>query len=94
MYHDLRQQFWWTRMKCEVARYVSKCDTCRKVKADMLLQPMSLPEFKFDTIGMDFIMGLPMKAHKLDSILVIMDRLPKSDHFIPFNTNYKAQKYA
>jgi hypothetical protein len=28
MYHDLRQQFWWTRMKCEVARYVSECDTC------------------------------------------------------------------
>jgi hypothetical protein len=28
MYHDLRQQFWWTRMKRETARYVSKCDTC------------------------------------------------------------------
>jgi hypothetical protein len=28
MYHDLRQQFWWTRMKCETARYVSECDTC------------------------------------------------------------------
>jgi hypothetical protein len=25
MYHDLRQQFWWTRMKCEAARYVSEC---------------------------------------------------------------------
>jgi hypothetical protein len=28
MYHDLRQQFWWTRMKCEAARYVLECDTC------------------------------------------------------------------
>jgi hypothetical protein len=28
MYHDLRQQFWWTRMKQETARYVSECDTC------------------------------------------------------------------
>jgi hypothetical protein len=34
MYHDLRQQFWWTRMKREVARYISECDTCQKVKAD------------------------------------------------------------
>jgi hypothetical protein len=25
MYHDLRQRFWWTRMKCEAARYVSEC---------------------------------------------------------------------
>jgi hypothetical protein len=47
MYHDLRQQFWWTRMKCETARYVSECDTYRKVKADYmkpgrLLQPLSI----------------------------------------------------
>jgi hypothetical protein len=28
MYHDLRQQFWWTRMKRETARYVLECDTC------------------------------------------------------------------
>jgi hypothetical protein len=31
MYHDLRQQFWWTRMKHEAARYVFECDTCQKV---------------------------------------------------------------
>jgi hypothetical protein len=28
MYHDLRQQCWWTRMKHEIARYVLECDTC------------------------------------------------------------------
>jgi hypothetical protein len=49
MYHDLRQQFWWTRMKREAARYVSECDTCRKVKTDYMkpeemLQPLSIPE--------------------------------------------------
>jgi hypothetical protein len=49
MYHDLRQQFWWTRMKCETTRYVSECDTCRQVKTDYmkhvgLLQPLSIPE--------------------------------------------------
>jgi hypothetical protein len=34
IYHDLRQKFWWTRMKREIARYVSECDTCQKVNAD------------------------------------------------------------
>jgi hypothetical protein len=34
MYHDLRQQFWWTRMKREIAHYVFECDTYQKVKAD------------------------------------------------------------
>jgi hypothetical protein len=51
MYNNLRQQFWWTRMKCEVAHYVSKCDTCQNVKADNmkpreLLQLLSIPEWK------------------------------------------------
>jgi hypothetical protein len=36
MYHDLRQQLWWTRMKREAAHYVFECDTCRKVKADYM----------------------------------------------------------
>jgi hypothetical protein len=49
MYHDPRQYFWWMRMKCETARYVSECDTCQKVKADYmkprgLLQPLSIPK--------------------------------------------------
>jgi hypothetical protein len=99
MYHDLRQQFWWTRMKREAARYVSKCDTCRKVKADYmkpggLLQPLSIPEWKWEDISMDFIVGLPMTACKFDSIWVIVDHLSKSTHFIPVHTNYNIQKYA
>jgi hypothetical protein len=99
MYHDLRQQFWWTRMKREAARYVSECDTCWKVKADYkkprgLLQPLSIPEWKWDDIRMDFIVGLPMMAHKFDSIWVIMDRLSKSAHFIPVNNKYRVEKYA
>jgi hypothetical protein len=85
MYHDRRKQFWWTRMKCETARYVSECDTCRKVKADYMkpggsLHPLSIPEWKWDDISMDFIVGLPLTAHKFDSIWVIMDRLSKSAH--------------
>jgi hypothetical protein len=28
MYHDLKVQFWWTRMKRETARYVAECVTC------------------------------------------------------------------
>jgi hypothetical protein len=67
MYHDLRQQFWWTRMKHETTRYVSKCDTCQKVKADYmkpggLLQLLSILEWKWDDISMDFIVGLPLMA--------------------------------
>jgi hypothetical protein len=43
---------------------------------------------------MDFIVGLPMTAHKFDSIWVIVDRLSKSAHFILVHPNYNVQKYA
>jgi hypothetical protein len=33
MYHDLKQHYWWAKMKIEIACYVAKCDTCRRVKA-------------------------------------------------------------
>jgi hypothetical protein len=80
-------------MKREAACYVSECDTCWKVKADSmkprgLLQPLSIPEWKWDAISMDFIVGLPLTTHKFDSIWVIVDRLSKSVHFILVHTCY------
>jgi hypothetical protein len=99
MYHDLRQQLWWTRMKHETARYMSECDTYWKVKAEYikpggLLQPFCILELKWDDIIMDFIMGLPLMARKFDSIWIIVDRLSKSVHLIPINTKYQVEKYA
>jgi hypothetical protein len=98
MYHDLRQQFWWTRIKHETARYVSECDTYRKVNADYikpggLLQSLSILDWKWDDINMDFIVGLPLTACKFDSIWVIVDRLTKFAHFIPVHTKYRVEKY-
>jgi hypothetical protein len=48
MYHDLKAQFWWTRMKRETVHYVAEYDTCQRAKADHmrhvgLLQPLSIP---------------------------------------------------
>jgi hypothetical protein len=31
MYQDLKQHYWWTKMKIEITRYVARCDTCRRV---------------------------------------------------------------
>jgi hypothetical protein len=69
-------------MKREATRYVSECDTCQKVNVDYvkprgLLQPLSIPDWKWDDISMDFIMGLLLTTHKFDSIWVIVDRLSK-----------------
>jgi hypothetical protein len=59
-----------------------------------LLQPLSIPNWKWDDIYMDLIVGLSLSARKFDSIWVIVDQLTKSAHFIPVNTNYNSQRYA
>jgi hypothetical protein len=43
---------------------------------------------------MEFIVGLSLTDRKFNSIWVIVDRLTKSAHFIPVNTNYNVQKNA
>ena len=63
MYHDLKPCFWWTKMKKEIAAYVARCDTCCWVKdvhmKARLLQPLSIPGWKWEEISRDFIVGLP-----------------------------------
>jgi hypothetical protein len=99
MYHDLKKKFWWITMKQEIARYVAECNTCRRVKANHLrttenLQPLSVHEWKWENICMDFIEGLPCTSRRYDSIWVIVDHLTKSIHFIHVGTRYGARQYA
>ncbi|WVZ89468.1 LOW QUALITY PROTEIN: hypothetical protein U9M48_035871 [Paspalum notatum var. saurae] len=96
MYQDLKQKFWWTRMKREIANYVSECD---RVKADHLkpagmLQPLAVLAWKWEDVHMDFIVGLPRTQNGYDSIWVIIDHLTKSAHFLPVKTHYIAATYA
>ncbi|WVZ81084.1 hypothetical protein U9M48_028506 [Paspalum notatum var. saurae] len=99
MYQELKQKFWWIRMKREIAKYVSECDVCQRVKADHLkpagmLQPLAVPAWKWEDIHMDFIVGLPLTQKGYDSIWVIIDCFTKSAHFIPVKTVYHAKTYA
>jgi hypothetical protein len=71
--------------------YVALCDTCQRVKAEHrrpagLLQPLKIPEWKWEEIIMDFITGLPRTQASYDSIWVIVDRLTKVTHFILVKT--------
>jgi hypothetical protein len=64
------------------------------LKSAGVLQPLSIPMWKWDDISMDFIVGLPITTRKKDSIWVIVDRLTKSAHFIAVHTTYSVQQYA
>ncbi|CAH9097022.1 unnamed protein product [Cuscuta europaea] len=99
MYHDLKESFWWSGMKKDVAKFVQACLTCQQVKAEHQrpggeLQPIQIPEWKWDEISMDFIMGLPQTTGGYDAIWVIVDRLTKSAHFIPISASISLEKLA
>ena len=50
-----------------------------------LLQPLPIPEWKWESIAMDFVTGFPKSPKKNDAIWVVVDRLTKCAHFIPFH---------
>jgi hypothetical protein len=73
MYQDLKKRFWWYGMKIEITEYVARCDSFQRIKAEHqrptgLLQPLQIPQWKWDDIGMDFIIGLPCTRAGFDSI--------------------------
>ncbi|KAA3473176.1 DNA/RNA polymerases superfamily protein [Gossypium australe] len=99
MYNDLKQLYWWPRMKRDISEFVSKCLVFLQVKAEHrvpsgLLHPVMIPEQKSDRVTMDFVSGLPMSLKKKDAIWIVVDRLTKSTHFIPVHTDYSLDKLA
>ncbi|KAL0557201.1 hypothetical protein IC582_005719 [Cucumis melo] len=99
MYQDLKRVYWWRNMKREVAEFVSRCLVCQQVKAPRqkpagLLQPLSIPEWKWENVSMDFITGLPRTLRGFKVIWVVVDRLTKSAHFVPGKSTYTASKWA
>ncbi|KAJ9535608.1 hypothetical protein OSB04_un001254 [Centaurea solstitialis] len=87
MYKDMKTDYWWPGMKHDVARYMESRLTYLKVKAEHQkphgkMQPLEIPMWKWENITMDLITKLQNTPWKFDSILVIVDRLTKSAHFL------------
>ncbi|CAN6719418.1 unnamed protein product [Malus baccata var. baccata] len=88
MYHTIPPFYYWSGMKREIAEYVSRCAICQQVKVERkkpfgLMQPLPVPQWKWENITMDFVYKLPRTHNGYGGIWVIVDRLTKSAHFIP-----------
>ena len=99
MYHDLKQIYWWDGIEKDIAEYVAKCPFCQQVKAEHLKPGgltliIEVPTWKWESINMDFVVGLPKTRRQHDSIWVIVDKMTKSAHFIPLKSTYRAEDYA
>lgn len=99
MYRDLRQHYWWSGIRRDIADFVYRCLCCQQVKAEHLrpggeFQGLPIPEWKWDRITMDFVAGLPRTSRGFDSIWVIVDRLTKSAHFLFVQSSFSAERLA
>src|SRR5688572_1241028 len=99
MYHDLREIYWWSCMKRDIADFVSKCPNCQQVKVENqrpcgVSQNIEIPDWKWEMINMDFINGLPRSRRQHDSIWVIVDRMLNPAHVLPVKTTDTGEDYA
>jgi hypothetical protein len=82
MYLDLKEKYWWTGMKGDIARFVVYCDICRRIKVEHqkpsgLLQPLPIPVWKWDEVGMDFITVLTCQStNNVPSLQVLKQSQP------------------
>nr|GEY40347.1 putative reverse transcriptase domain-containing protein [Tanacetum cinerariifolium] len=85
MYHDLRDMYWWPRMKRDIAIYISKCLTCAKVKGEHqrpsgLLQQPEILEWKLTKSAYFLAMREDFNTEKLAKlyfdVIVAQHRVP------------------
>lgn len=96
--HRVKQYFYWPNLSRDVKAFVAECDICQRSKSETvqypsLLQPLPIPERRWDAISMDFITGLP-KFDGKEVIFVVVDRLTKYGHFIALAHPYTASSVA
>lgn len=92
------RSFWWPRQRAFVKRYVSTCDQCKRCKPSRHkpygeLRSLPVPSQPWTSIGMDFIVKLPV-SHGFDSIFVVIDRFTKMAYFIPCKETVDAKGVA
>ena len=82
-------------MRQDVQEYVRTCDTCLHVKYQRkspagLLQPLPVPEQKWQSVSMDFIIELPLTMRGHTGIVIFVDWLTKMVRLAPLRTDFSA----
>ncbi|GBG75818.1 hypothetical protein CBR_g21063 [Chara braunii] len=90
----------WPKRKDFVKDYVAECPTCQEVKSANhlpygLLQPLPIPEGRWQSISMDFIGPLrPPTPRGHDAVLDVVDRFTKRARFVPCRYAISAREVA
>lgn len=95
----ISRHFWWPGMRHAVQDYVRSCTSCQVNKSSNrlpygLLNPLDIPDSRWHTVTMDFIMDLPPSPSGSTAILVFVDKLSKYVHLVPTRKTCTAEECA
>jgi hypothetical protein len=87
----IERLYWWPGLYTQVVKYVHTCHTCQRNKAPNqkpagLLKPLRIPGQCWESMGMDYVVQLPVTKKGHDAIVVFIDRLSKMVHLVPTTT--------
>ena len=93
MISAIKRDVFWPKLKAKIVMFIMKCQEFHPVKAGHqhplgLLQLLSILEWKWEVISMDFITGIPKSKKQNDSIFVVVEKFSKVAHFIPMKSTY------
>ena len=84
---QLSHFYFWLNMRSEVEKFVSRCRVCQHAKGRSqdtgLYTAFPIPTRTWDSVRMDFILGLQKTQKGHDSIFVVVDRFTNMAYFIP-----------
>lgn len=94
----ISRTMFWPRIRRDVINYTKSCFSCQRSKHSNqrppgLMNSLAVPERPWSTIGLDFVVKLPLSAG-YDSILVVVDHFSKGLHLIPANETWTAEEFA
>ena len=95
----IERNYYWPNLRQDVKLYIKTCLTCQQIKPSNkkkqgLLQPLPIPQKKWHSVSMDFIVQLPKSKNGFDAIMVVCDRLSKGAVFTPMYTTNTAPEVA
>jgi hypothetical protein len=94
----LQKHFYWPKLRQEVSKYIRSCTACTiaklTTKKQGLYTPLPTPDRPWESISMDYMLGLPSTKRGNDCVFVVVDRFSKMAILVSYKKSITAEATA